>query len=434
VRFLVEHSGYRLKNVGDAAMLQAGVARIRDRWPDATVEVFTLDSARLAEVVPDSVPREAEIAGRNLFFEPWLLVGALHKLFPGPAKRVPTAFESFVRRTWPRFAAKRAAGRLNGRAAESASMWDYFNAIEQADAVLSTGGGFFTDRFGGHAFQVAFTLMLAQRYGKPTALFGQGIGPVDHNYVRRSLVSAAPNADLIALREGLLGPTALGEVGVARERIFVTGDDAVEIAYARRPHQLGDRLGVNVRKASYSEVGGEQLVHLRSALSDAVSAFETTLVPVPISWYDVESEMDTIREITADLPSEGWDAPELDTTAGIVRQIATCRVVVTGSYHAGVFALSQGIPVVGLAKSDYYRHKFLGLADQFGEGCAVVSLNDAAFGREIVDAVRAAWRDADALRPQLLAAAEDQVARSRAAYTRFFAIVERRAAQAEVDV
>ena len=35
-------------------------------------------------------------------------------------------------------------------------------------------------------------------------------------------------------------------------------------------------------------------------------------------------------------------------------------VEVTGSYHAGVFALAQGIPVVGLLQSAYYEQKFIG--------------------------------------------------------------------------
>ena len=30
------------------------------------------------------------------------------------------------------------------------------------------------------------------------------------------------------------------------------------------------------------------------------------------------------------------------------------RLVITGSYHAGVFALAQGVPVLALAKSAYY--------------------------------------------------------------------------------
>jgi polysaccharide pyruvyl transferase WcaK-like protein len=51
-------------------------------------------------------------------------------------------------------------------------------------------------------------------------------------------------------------------------------------------------------------------------------------------------------------------------------------VVVAGSYHAAVFALSQGIPVVALVKSPYYVNKMVGLGDQFGAGCEIVRLDE----------------------------------------------------------
>jgi polysaccharide pyruvyl transferase WcaK-like protein len=54
--------------------------------------------------------------------------------------------------------------------------------------------------------------------------------------------------------------------------------------------------------------------------------------------------------------------------------VSRCRVVVTGSYHAGVFALAQGIPVVATAASRYYHDKFSGLADLFGGGGDIVDV------------------------------------------------------------
>ena len=96
--------------------------------------------------------------------------------------------------------------------------------------------------------------------------------------------------------------------------------------------------------------------------------------------------------------------------------MAGCRAVVTGSYHAGVFALSQGIPVVGLAKSPYYRQKFAGLAAQFGEGCRVVGLPRGA--AELSADIFRAWQDAPRLRPRLQERAREQAEDSRRAYLR----------------
>jgi polysaccharide pyruvyl transferase WcaK-like protein len=118
---------------------------------------------------------------------------------------------------------------------------------------------------------------------------------------------------------------------------------------------------------------------------------------------------------------DGYDA---DTPLKVINQIRRCRVIVTGSYHAGVFALSMGVPVVGVAKSQYYIDKFLGLADQFGVGCHVVFFRSSGYQEDLAHAIQRAWGSAEQTRPQLLAAAARQVQLSRAAYRRAFELVK----------
>ena len=96
--------------------------------------------------------------------------------------------------------------------------------------------------------------------------------------------------------------------------------------------------------------------------------------------------------------------------------------MVTGAYHAAVFALSQGIPVVGLSSSQYYDDKFEGLADMFGCGVDLVRIGADADSDTVEERVcRAAsglWRDAADLRAALLDSAVHQVRLSRAAFER----------------
>ncbi|MFI6772593.1 polysaccharide pyruvyl transferase family protein [Nocardia sp. NPDC050412] len=42
------------------------------------------------------------------------------------------------------------------------------------------------------------------------------------------------------------------------------------------------------------------------------------------------------------------------TPVDVFRQVGRCRVLVTNAYHLAVFALSQGIPAVGITASEYY--------------------------------------------------------------------------------
>ena len=74
--------------------------------------------------------------------------------------------------------------------------------------------------------------------------------------------------------------------------------------------------------------------------------------------------------------------------------------------------------MVGLAKSAYFASKFLGLEDQFGEGCQTILLNEPALPERLHSAIERAWQNADELREPLQAAALRQIELSRKSYER----------------
>jgi polysaccharide pyruvyl transferase WcaK-like protein len=51
-------------------------------------------------------------------------------------------------------------------------------AVRAADVVVAAGGDYVTDTFRGHRTGVLGPLSPAQRLGNPTAMFGQGVGPI----------------------------------------------------------------------------------------------------------------------------------------------------------------------------------------------------------------------------------------------------------------
>ena len=139
-------------------------------------------------------------------------------------------------------------------------------------------------------------------------------------------------------------------------------------------------------------------------------------------------EVAVVEQVLADLlgePPSVWEG-RFAPPAATIRHVGGCRLVVTGTFHTAVFALSQGIPAVGIARSPMYVDKFAALADQFGRGCRAIALTDANAMSELEAAVDDAWRQAPAWRPELLAAAERQIALGRAAYQRLYELVESR--------
>jgi polysaccharide pyruvyl transferase WcaK-like protein len=89
---------------------------------------------------------------------------------------------------------------------------------------------------------------------------------------------------------------------------------------------------------------------------------------------------------------------------------------VTGAYHAAIFALAQGIPVVCLSNSPYYLAKFQGLQDLFGVGCAIVTLSEPNLQHRLTAAIEETWNAADAVRSPLLQSALHQIKAGRIAY------------------
>jgi polysaccharide pyruvyl transferase WcaK-like protein len=55
VRILVDQSGYELLNIGDVAMLQSCVLRLRHQWPGAEIMVISDDPVRLASYCPGTI-------------------------------------------------------------------------------------------------------------------------------------------------------------------------------------------------------------------------------------------------------------------------------------------------------------------------------------------------------------------------------------------
>jgi colanic acid/amylovoran biosynthesis protein len=208
---------------------------------------------------------------------------------------------------------------------------------------------------------------------------------------------------------------------VPEDRVITTGDDAIELAFAaRRPVPSGSALGLSLRVARYSKVDEDQVKSIGSVLGQLGDAHGAEIVPLPISGYVNERDAEVIvRAIGHDVGPVR--APE--TPADVIERVHQCRVVVTGSYHAAVFALAQGIPAVGLAGSEYYVDKFLGLADQFDGHCSTVLLDAPDLVLRLEEAVTDAWSSADELAPKLVAAAERQLRNAAVAMDRLATLV-----------
>ncbi len=417
MQILIESGDYRCLNFGDLAMLLVAAQRIRELCPDVALHALTSAPDLLSAALPDVVPVSVE-SGRA-WHQTQLLPGRLHRRLPD---RLSWRLKSLDHTLW--IAAPRCCSfaiglkqRIKGQTKIDLSNW--IAEIRSSRLVLVTGMGLINDAFRDDALGLLERLAFAMRLGIPVALFGQGIGPIGDRRLLRAAGEVLPQARFIGLREGRFSLPLLASLGVPPSRIEVTGDDAIELAYHRRPAELGSGVGVNIRVAPYSEVGADLIPRIRAVLDRVAAALDAPLVPVPVlSSRAASSGVLALRRM-ADGSSARWQGEfEMDHPAELVAQIGRCRIVVNGSYHAAVFALAQGIPAVCMERSAYYSQKFLGLQAQFGTGCAVVPVDQPDFDSRLEAAIGRAWASAGDVRAPLLQAAAQQVGRGRAAYYR----------------
>ncbi|NNH70775.1 polysaccharide pyruvyl transferase family protein [Nocardia uniformis] len=427
-KVLVDSGDYRLRNRGDIAMMVMTVERLRQRWPNARIGVLTEEPGVLRAVLPDAEPVIVHSGGY------WGRGGFAGRLEHATATKL----------TGPASVWWRAASEVPKARLREAKSWAVSGvhaltgaefhsntpprpplpaAVEDAALVIALGGGYLNDNDQRKASRTLDLLERARALGIPTAMLGQGLGPLTDPRLRERAAAVLPDVDVIAVREGLRGPRLLADLGVAADRVLVTGDDAIEFSYRMRRPEIGTDLGICLRAGDSTKISDSARDTLGAAVRAGAAEFDATLAPLILSENDSEDRRATLPLLsgaTRTRPVIG----RAGTAAEVARRVARCRVLVTSAYHLAVFALSQGIPAIGVTASQYYDDKFYGLADMFGAGLRVVHLDSTDLERELAHQVRDLWVAAPDLRDTLQHKAVEQIDAGRAGLERVFRLVE----------
>jgi colanic acid/amylovoran biosynthesis protein len=411
MRILIDPSSVHCLNLGDVAMLQVTVRRFRAFWPDAEIFVFNETPELLDLYCPTARP--VRPVGRQAFYTTAAFLTRLGRRFKIPAL---SELDVTLRHRWPKLFEKLVMKRADADTA--AEVRSFIELVKTCDLVVASGAGQITTSFGAHSTLILNTMEMAIQHGIPTAILGQGIGPIDDPCLRARAAKVLPRVNLICLRETITGPGLLESLQVPREHVVITGDDAIDTVYSHRQPRIGDCIGVNLRVSWYSDISGEVIDSLRRPLQAAAREVGAPLVSVPISRHPEEDDSGICRALFDGYETVSEPAHDLTLVEGMIEEIGLCRVMITTSYHGGVFALAQGIPVVAWLKSKYFAAKLYGLANQFGVGCEVITLDDGDWEARLKSAILSAWESSEEVRPRLLNAAGSQLAASKAAYER----------------
>lgn len=438
MRILFDPAVYNMRNKGNNALLQIALRRVGALWPEASLEVMTESPHLLRLYCPEAFPvstwRGNDWSQNREAFE------RLHRLVPGWVFRAlieareeleyrglaPAQVKRHVKARFGRPAGALGEQVQKMEALEPAEVDppDLQQAMEGADVVIGTGGGYLVDSDRSAAHPVLLRLARAKEMGKFTALVGQGVGRIEAPEFRALARTVLPEIDLILVRETGFAVPLLESLGTPSDRIQMSGDDAVELAYEARETSPGRDLGVSVRLAHYTDVQYRDLDRIRPILHAAATRHHARLIAVPTSCSGSESDQFQIRALLAGYPKSAVSWRRFESIPDLIKKIGRCRVVVAGAFHAAVFALSQGIPAIGLTRTKEYEIKLGALVEQFGPGCQLLYLDDERLPQKLGEAIDRAWASADDLRPQLLAAASEQIRLGQEAYRRLYDLYE----------
>ncbi len=408
-RIVVDWGGQTLLNLGDLAMLIVTVRRLARSLPGARIHVSAHPGAGL----------ERHLPGAEVLDETVLQALFWRRAVPGMVSRVlpfvRRVEDALFRRDPFRVLAVRGWRTARGAGGESA-VRRTIDALREADLAVAAGGGYLTDAFPAYVIRIAGLLSSMLHAGRRVLMFGQGLGPLEDPVLREVCRPVLRAASGIALREGIAGPALLRAMGCDPGRFEVTGDDALEfVEWCREGRAASERenLGLNLRLAGYAGTDAAAAGTVGEVVQEFARDRRVEILPCPI---DIDPEHGDGAAVRRLIRSGLSMLPDPGDPRALADRIAGCRIMVTSSYHGAVFALAQGVPAVGLARSAYYRDKFAGLQDQFGGACLVVRLDGHGAAETLRARMSEAWERSEELGAAALAAAQAQLAVNRSVF------------------
>ncbi len=405
-------------NMGDISMLQVAIDRLHHLFPETSLEVLTDSADNLARVCPMAKP--VDNRGRALWFADGVMLGRVAGLAPRWFSGLLVWLKRTIRSQWPGLLEAILVRRLlrQNRPADSRAVTAFSLALDRADLFLICGAGGFYDGCQTWNLEILDFVETAFQRNKPVAMLGQGFGPISDPIVLNRAARILPRVNFITLRGGRGSFAILRSLGVDESKLETTGDEALELAYSSRTGENGNGLGINIRYLASAGTDDNDVQSIKLVMHEFARRQNVPLIPLPIAIHFGTRDDLAIKQLLIGFDDQSDGGETLDSPLKVIQQVALCRVVVTGAYHAAVFALAQGIPVVALAKSAYFVNKMLGLQDQFGGGCQTVILNEPDLPRRLNSAMETAWTSADAIREQLQTVALRQIELSRRSYAR----------------
>jgi polysaccharide pyruvyl transferase WcaK-like protein len=269
----------------------------------------------------------------------------------------------------------------------------WFEAIAASRGLIISGAGAMNDDYAVHGLYSWSVLAgWAKQLGKPVALVGQGIGPINDDRNRSAARSLLARAELVGVRDARSAEAAR-ELGVSESALHETPDWALAARIGDEARQRAEALHLEYtggapftavsihRRASTTRSDLRAIGRSveRYVLETARSGKRAVFVP-NMTGGRYSDDRETARVIVG-----GWSERARAATAihmgqsdpAVVKAlIGRADGLLSTRYHPLVFSLAMGTPAIGLAYDEYYVRKLTGASANFGVADNVLGASD----------------------------------------------------------
>ena len=289
-------------------------------------------------------------------------------------------------------------------------------AIQSSDGVAVSGGGNMASTWPSHIFERGTIGEVARVLGKPLVVSGQTIGPHLDDADGVLVAALLSSARLVGLREKPSHAFSLA-LGVPADLLTQTVDDASFLSEQAAAPAVDVAPYCLVSLSTH--VGTENREEFQQAVADLLDHVVAT-TGLDVRFYahfasldPAESRGDTVmHNAVIERMSTARVATVNEGDSVAAAQLARgASLVVSSRYHPAVFAVSGGVPTVGIPVDDYTTTKLTGALGNFGQTGLVSAAQLVAGGAPAV--ASAVWNSRDEIRGRGLAIAETHRAASR---------------------
>ena len=286
-----------------------------------------------------------------------------------------------------------------------------------ADIIVSCGGGFLHDSFGGifmtHLYGIFFGKFVLN---KPTVIYAQSIGPFKSKFYCEITKFVLEKLDMVLLREEL-SYKLMKEINLKNKNYYITADAAflspicsqgrIKEIYNRENIDLDKKLvGVSVRfwnfpKSKNPEQLFEKYKHAVASLCDnLIEKYNVDIIF--ISMVSGKGKFDSDSTVANDIVfiMKNKDrvkvVPNIYNHKEIKGVISKFDMFVGTRMHSNIFATSSFVPTYAIS----YLYKTEGIMKMIGQGkwvCKIEEIDE----KKLVKEIERLWEQRDTVRKSL---------------------------------